>query len=71
MAIVRSTIAFAEKNWQKLATQKNRSKLVNTALDYYFRAQGFLQEKEEEFFLQEMKHFKDSGESYTFEETFR
>ena len=70
MSATRSTISFHEHNWQKIAQQKNRSKLVNTALDYYFRAQDFLKDKEEEFILQELHHYEKTGEHYSAEETF-
>lgn len=70
MTVIRSTISFQEKNWNKVKGVKNRSKLVNDALENYFRMKNFLKEKEEEFILNEFKHYEETGESYTFDETF-
>ena len=70
MPAIRSTISFTSQNWKSIQNEKNRSKLVNTAVEYYLKAQNFLREKEEEFILQELKHYQKTGESYSFEETF-
>lgn len=70
MPAIRSTISFTQKNWKNIQDEKNRSKLVNTAVEYYLKAQNFLQEKEQEFILQELNHYEDTGESYSFDETF-
>lgn len=71
MSVTRSTVSFTENNWNRITDANNRSKLVNDALTYFFTAQDYLKEKEEEFILGELKHYQDSGEHYTFEETFR
>ncbi|MBI5415060.1 hypothetical protein HZA38_06140 [Candidatus Peregrinibacteria bacterium] len=70
MSVVRSTISFTPQNWGKVTSAANKSKVVNTAVEYYFRAQDYLAKKEEEFILQELKHYKKTGERYTFEEVF-
>jgi len=69
MSVVRSTISFQPQNWKKIACVKNRSKLVNKALEYYFTAQDFLKKKEEEFILQELGHYRKTGERYSLEKT--
>jgi len=71
MSVTRSTVSFTENNWNRITDASNKSKLVNEALSYFFAAKDYLKEKEEEFILNELKHYKDSGEHYTFEETFR
>jgi len=71
MPASRSTISFTEKNWQKLTNADNKSKTVNIALKFYFDSKKFLQKKQEEFVLKELKHYDDTGESYSFEETFK
>ena len=70
MTVVRSTVSFVESNWKKIAKAKNKSKVVNDAIAYYFAAKDYLKEKEEEFILGELKHYQETGEAYTFEETF-
>lgn len=71
MPASRSTISFNEQNWQKLAGSHNKSKTVNVALKFFFDSKELLKEKEEEFILNELQHYEDSGESYGFEETFK
>ena len=70
MAVARSTISFTENNWQKLQNARKRSALVNKAIQYYFDANAFLKRKEEEFILEEFQHYLNTGEAYTFDETF-
>lgn len=48
----------------------NKSKVVNTALKFYFDSKELLKKKEEEFILNELAHYEQTGEIYTFEETF-
>lgn len=71
MAVKRSTIAFNSNNWEKIVDADNRSKLINEALAYFFHAQDYLKEKEEEFILGELANYKDTDEHYTFDETFK
>lgn len=71
MVAARTTIAFGQATWPKLKKAKNKSKIVNTALEYYFSAQEYLKEKEEEFILWEFAHFEKTGESYSYDETFK
>lgn len=70
MSVTRSTVSFTDQNWNEVSKAKNKSRLVNQALTYFFDAQKFLKEKEEEFILNELKHYQDTGEHYTFDETF-
>jgi len=58
MPVMRSTISFHPLNWKRVKNKKNRSKTINAALDYYYKAQEFLKKKEEEFILQEFEHFQ-------------
>lgn len=71
MTATRSSISFNQNNWKQIANSKNRSALVNKALEYYFKAQAFLKSKEEEFILSELEHYQKTGEHYTFDETFK
>lgn len=71
MSASRSTISFTEQNWEKLAVSGNKSKTVNVALKFFFDSKKLLKEKEEEFILNELQHYEDTGESYSFEETFK
>lgn len=71
MPASRSTISFTEQNWQKLEASENRSKTVNVALKFFFDSKELLKEKEEDFILNELQHYEDTGEAYSFEETFK
>ena len=71
MSASRSTISFTEENWNKLAKGKNKSKMVNIALKFFFDSKDHLKESLEEFVLNELKHYEDTGESYSFEDTFK
>lgn len=71
MPASRSTISFTEQNWQKLEASENKSKTVNVALRFFFDSKELLKEKEESFILNELQHYDDTGESYSFEETFK
>ena len=70
MAASRSSISFTEDNWDKIQSASNKSKVVNTALKFYFDSKALLKQKEEEFILKELAHYENTGEVYTFEETF-
>lgn len=70
MPASRSTISFNEDNWNKMQKSSNKSKVVNTALKFYFDSKELLKKKEEEFILNELAHYEQTGEIYTFEETF-
>lgn len=71
MPASRSTISFTEQNWKKLEDSENRSKTVNIALKFFFDSKELLKEREEDFILNELQHYEDTGESYSFEETFK
>lgn len=71
MPASRSTISFTEQNWQKLEASENKSKTVNVALKFFFDSKELLKEKEEDFILNELQHYEDTGEAYSFEETFK
>lgn len=70
MPASRSTISFTEQNWQLLAKTSNKSKIVNNALKFFFDSKKLLKKREEEFILNELQHYEDTGECYSFEETF-
>lgn len=70
MPASRSTISFTEQNWKKLSEIDNKSKTVNVALKFFFDSKELLKKKEEEFILNELQYYNDTGESYSFEETF-
>ena len=71
MSVTRSTVSFTQQNWQGLKNAPNRSKLVNKALDYYFKAQNFIKDKEEEFLLLELADYQQNpAKGKTFEEIF-
>lgn len=71
MSASRSTISFDENNWELLQKETNKSKLVNVALHFYFDSKKLLKKKEEEFILNELANYEDTGEVYSFEETFK
>lgn len=71
MIASRSTISFTENNWTEIKKEGNKSKLVNKALEFYFSSKKLLKQKEEEFILNELAHFENTGEVYSFEETFK
>lgn len=71
MPASRSTISFTEQNWRKLESSNNKSKVVNIAIRFFFDSKELLKEKEEDFILNELQHYDDTGESYSFEETFK
>lgn len=70
MTASRSTISFEENNWKELEKADNKSRVVNVALRFYFDSKSTLKKKEEEFILNELANYEDSGEVYSFEETF-
>ena len=70
MPALRSTISFTDQNWKKLAKSENKSKTVNVALKFFFDSKKLLKDKEEEFILNELCHYEDTGEIYGFDETF-
>jgi len=70
MPALRSTISFTDQNWKKLAKSENKSKTVNVALKFFFDSKKLLKDKEEEFILNELRHYEDTGEIYGFDETF-
>lgn len=70
MSASRSTISFEEQNWKALQNVPNKSKIVNIALKFYFDSKVTLKKKEEEFILNELAHYEETGEAYSFEETF-
>ena len=70
MPASRSTISFEEQNWKILQEQKNKSKVVNTALRFYFNSKDLLKKKEEEFIINELAHYENHKETYSFKETF-
>jgi len=71
MSASRSTVSFNEENWKALQEVRNKSKVVNLALEFYFDAKRLMKKKEENFILNELKHYEDTDESYSFEETFK
>lgn len=71
MPASRSTVSFSSKNWKELKKAKNKSKVVNLALSFYFDAQEILKKRQEEFILNELKHYQESGESYSLKDTFK
>ncbi|PIQ79892.1 hypothetical protein COV81_00550 [Candidatus Peregrinibacteria bacterium CG11_big_fil_rev_8_21_14_0_20_41_10] len=70
MPAFRSTISFTEQNWEKLEAGDNKSRMVNIALKFFFDSKELLKKKEEDFILNELQHYEDNNESYSFEETF-
>ena len=70
MPAARSSISFTKDNWTKIENASNKSKVVNAALQFYFDSKELLRKKEEEFILNQLAHYEETGEVYTFEETF-
>lgn len=70
MTASRSSVSFTEENWQRLRREANKSAVVNEALNFFYRSKKFLKEKEEEFILRELAHYRKTGEGYSVEEVF-
>lgn len=77
MSVKKSSISFNPQIWQQLGLFKNKSKVVNEALELYFSLQKFrakqeleISEAETEFLLSELEHYKKTGESYSYQEVF-
>ncbi len=71
MSVTRSTISFDSQNWLKIADVKNRSKVVNQALQYFFASESFIKAKKEEFLLQELQdYYNTPSDGQSFEEVF-
>lgn len=70
MLASRSSISFSEDNWNKIQAAKNKSKVVNTALKFYFDSKEIIKKKEEDFILNEWAHYEETGECFTYDETF-
>jgi hypothetical protein len=69
--IARSTVSFTEQNWEYLKEVSNRSRFINQALEYYFKAQAFIKTKEEEFLLSELNDYQQNPqEGKKFSEVF-
>ncbi|NQV90835.1 hypothetical protein HQ487_05545 [Candidatus Uhrbacteria bacterium] len=64
MPASRTTISFNEQNWKTLEKAENKSAVVNQALHFFFSAKKTLKQKEEEFILNELAHYTETGESY-------
>lgn len=52
-------------------TKKEALDMLKDALKLYFESEDNIRQKEEEFVLNEIKHHKETGEMYSFEETFQ
>lgn len=70
MAASRSSISFEQENWQKLQNEENKSQTVNIALRFYYSSRDRLKQAEEEFILNELVNFENTGESYSEDEVF-
>ena len=71
MPVSRTTISFNEQNWKNLKNEKNKSAFVNKALSFYISATKKLKEREEEFILNELAHYENTGESYSLQEALK
>jgi len=71
MAVARATISFKDDVWKNIATTKNRSRVVNDALRYFFKAQAYLYDKEKEALLEALEdYYANPDDVYSFEEVF-
>jgi hypothetical protein len=71
MPASRTTISFNEQNWKTLKKSDNKSDVVNQALQFFFSAKKTLKQKEEEFILNEIAHYNETGESYSLDEVLK
>ncbi len=71
MPASRTTISFNEQNWKALTKASNKSALVNQALQFFFAAKNILKQKEEEFILNELAHYDETGEGYSLNEALK
>ena len=77
MAVQRGSVSFDPQNWKRLSRSSNKSKVVNDALRLYFMMETLRAEQECEWsekeitvLKKEWDHYKKSGESYGYDETF-
>ena len=70
MLTSKSTISFTENNWKRIKNAKNKSKVINKALSFYFDSKAHLKQKEEDFILEEHKNYKKNGEIYSHDQVF-
>jgi hypothetical protein len=71
MPASRTTISFNEQNWKTLEKTDNKSAVVNQALQFFFSAKKMLKQKEEEFILDEIAHYNETGEVYSINEALK
>ncbi len=71
MSVSRTTISFNEQNWKEVAKTKNKSAFVNDAVKFFISAKKTLKLREEEFILNELAHFEETGESYSLREALK
>lgn len=77
MTVRKSSVSFDSQNWKQLSYASNKSKVVNEALRLYFLVENIQAEKECTWSEQEIQilqkewsHYKKTGESYSYTETF-
>lgn len=77
MAVQKTSVSFDPSNWKRLSKAANKSKIVNEALHLYFLVENMQAEKESSWSDEEMAllqrewdHYKKTGESFSYEETF-
>jgi hypothetical protein len=71
MPASRTTISFNEQNWKALKKAGNKSAIVNQALQFFFSAKETLKQKEEEFILNELAHYDETGEKYSIKQALK
>ena len=49
MSAIKTSITVDENNWKRLKNQKNRSRIINAALDLYFSRESFFKKAEKDF----------------------
>lgn len=70
MSVSRSTISFDQVNWSKLKNEKNKSRVVNAALRFFYDSKKAVEKAETDFILSELAHYEETGESYSADEVF-
>ena len=53
----RCSVSFTPETWARLQSEKNVSKAVNAAVNFYLDAKNFLKEQEHAFILKELAQY--------------
>ncbi len=78
MSVSRSTVSFKPDIWARISQEKNRSRVINNALNLYFSTKDFRDSHQAQFSKEERTYLLETldaiqnnkGKNYTYEEVF-